>query len=226
VFGLSTGEHFKWAAADDLCEPEYLSCCVDALDSDATIVLAHTKARFIDEHRKEHDITDPGWDLRSEDAAERLRYVIYAGHLVNIIFGLIRADALSRTRLVASYPGGDYRVLGELALLGKFVELPHYLFLRRFHPGASSQHAGNLEWQVAFYTGTSYHLSMPTWQRTLDHFTTIIRSQLRPHAKLSLVGSLLRRMRWQQGRLLAELRLAGKHSFRRFMTSTSHQPNS
>jgi|SRR5882724_2580923 len=226
VFELSTGEYFKWAAADDVCEPEYLACCVEALDADSTIAVAHTKTRFIDEQRRPLDITDPGWDLRSADAAERLRYVMFSGHWVNIIFGLIRAKTLTRTRLVGSYPGGDYRVLGELALLGKFVELPHYFFLRRFHRDASSQHTDSLEWTVAFYSGTSHHLSMPTWQRTLDNFITIMRSRLRPRLKLSLLVSLLRRMHWQQVQFLRELKLAAMYFVRHFTSPSSSQPKS
>ena len=68
--------------------------------------------------------SDPGFDLRSPDAAERLRYVIHANSWVNAIFGVIRTEALAKTRLLPGYPGGDYPLLGELALLGKFVEIP------------------------------------------------------------------------------------------------------
>ena len=148
------------------------------LETDPTVVLAYAKAEFIDESGKRLDITDPGWDLRSEAAHERLRYVIYADHLVNAPHGLIRQRALSKTRLIANYPGGDYRLLGELALHGKFIELQHCLFLRRFHPGSSSQNRDSIDWQVTFYTGSSRHLRLPRWQRTLDHFATIMRSQL------------------------------------------------
>ena len=220
VFELATGTYFKWATADDLCEPEHVARCAAVLDSDPSVVLACPKARFIDEEGRALDVHDPGWDLRSEAAHERLRYVLYAGHWVNAIYGLMRADALSRTRLLAGYPGGDYRVLTELALLGKFVELPDYFFLRRLHSGASSQNR-TLAWQLAFYTGSSRHLSMPMWQRTFDDFTTIMRSQLRQRAKLSVLGSLLERMRRNREALREELKLAS----RRLIPAISHQRN-
>lgn len=222
VFELSNAKYFKWATADDLCEPQHLARCAAVLDSDPSVVLAYPKARFIDEDGRVLDVHDPGWDLQSEAAHERLRYVLFAGHWVNAIYGLMRADALSRTRLLASYPGGDYRVLTELVLLGKFVELRDYFFLRRLHRGASSQNKA-LAWQVAFYTGSSQHLAMPAWQRTLDDFTTIMRSHLRLRAKSSLLGSLLRRMCWQREGLSQELKLACKYYFGRVRPTMSHQ---
>ncbi len=62
---------------------------------------------------------------------------------MNTILGVIRRAALLRTRLLPRYPGGDYVLLGELCLLGSFVEVPHVLFLRRIHSAASSQMVGD-----------------------------------------------------------------------------------
>lgn len=207
VFELSNGRYFKWAAADDVCAPEFVDRCLGALEGDPTGVLAYSKTRFLDAGGRLIDTTDKGWDLRSPQAHERLRYVIRAGHWVNSIFGLIRADALARTRLVASYPGGDYRLLGELAVIGKFFEVPDHLFFRRLHPGASSQHTDDLGWQVHFYTGHQSRFAAPTWRLAADHFRTIARARLSLRHKLSLVITLLRRLRWEQDALVTELRL-------------------
>jgi hypothetical protein len=51
--------------------------------------------------------------------------------LCNAQFGLIRRSALERTRLHGSYPSSDHVLLAELALLGKFWEIPEALFFRR-----------------------------------------------------------------------------------------------
>ena len=121
----------------------------------------HTRRwQFIDENGNGVPGTDPGFDLRSDEACERLRYVILAGHWVNAIFGLIRIEALRRTRLLPKYPGGDYTFLGELALEGKFFEVPEALFLRRLHPGASSQNRNNVNWVVHLWTG-AWQVSLP-----------------------------------------------------------------
>lgn len=210
VFELATGEYFKWAASDDLCKPDHLARCLAVLDMDSTVVLAYPKSRFIDETGKLLDVNDPGWDLRSEDAYERFRYVIYAGHWVNAIYGLIRRHVLSKTRLMPSYPGGDYRLLGEISLAGKLFEIPEYLHLRRLHPGASSQNTTNLPWMLELHKGKRGYVCLPLWQLSADHLMSIIRSELSIAQKLSLVGSLLRHMRWEQQQLLEELAFAFK----------------
>jgi glycosyltransferase involved in cell wall biosynthesis len=208
AFELSTGDYFKWASADDLCKPEHLARCLAVLDNDDTIVLASTKTRFIDESGKILDIDDPGWDLRSDAAHERLRYVIHAGHWMNATFGLMRADALAKTRLIASYPKGDYRLLAELSLRGKFVEIPEYLFFRRIHSGASSQNTTNLRWTTEFHAGNGGRLCLPFSNLSLDYLITIIKSELSVRYKLFLVGSLVRCTWWGHRRLLEEFKIA------------------
>lgn len=207
VFELSTGDYFKWASADDLCKPEHLSRCLDVLENDGSVVLACSKTAFIDASGRTLDITDPGWNLRSEAAHERLRYVIRAGHWVNPHYGLIRTSALSKTRLIPTYPGGDYRFLAELSLRGKFVEIPERLFLRRIHPKAASQNLTNLEWTMEFQTGDRGRMCLPFWHLNLDHFIIIKKSELSLRYKLSLFGSLVRSMWWQHDRLLQELKV-------------------
>jgi len=220
AFRLSKGEYFKWATADDSCEPDYLLHCVETLDSDPTVVLTYSKSRFIDGGGRTVDVTDAGWDLRSEAAADRMRYVIDAGHWVNAILGLIRASALAKTRLIRSYPGGDYALLGELSLMGKFLEIPEYLFLRRLHPGASSHNAADLQWMVEYYMAKSGHVCMPVWDRYLDHFATILRSKLSLGQKLSLIGFLLHRMQWKRSRLQEELEILCKWYIRRALSNS------
>jgi glycosyltransferase involved in cell wall biosynthesis len=217
AFKLSKGEYFKWATADDLCKPAYLARCVEILDSEPAVVLAYPKTQFIDESERLLDVTDPGWDLRSEAADERMRYVLHAGHWVNAIVGLIRANALVKTRLMQRYPGADYTLLGELSLLGKFFEIPEYLFLRRLHSKASSQNTTNLQWLVEYYTARSEHVCLPFWCRYFDHCSTILRSELYLGQKLSLVYTLLRQMRWGRSRLQEELRIACKWYIRRVL---------
>lgn len=214
VFELSTGEYFKWASADDLCKPEHLKRCLDVLENDDTAVLVYPKTRFIDESGNVLDINDAGWDLRSEAVHERLRYVIYAGHWVNAHYGLIRAGALSTTQLMPSYPGGDYRLLAELSLRGKFIEVGEYLFLRRVHPGASSQNTAQFGWMIEFHTGDAAHVCLPFWDLLFDYLMIIAKSELNVRHKLSLLGSVGRRMWWGHKRLLQELG-SGAISYRR-----------
>ena len=209
VLALAQGEYFKWAAADDLCRPTYLARCVEVLDNDPTVVLAYPKTLFIDATGKSLDIHDPGWDLRSNEPQERLRRVISSCHWMNAIVGLTRTSSLKRTRLMPAYSGGDYRVLGELSLLGKIYEIPEVLFERRIHPGSTSQHEAcgmnpDSRWLIRWWTGTDAKVSMPRWSLSLDHFRTIVRSELPLKHKLSLARTLFRHVRWQRANLWEE----------------------
>ena len=209
-FELARGEYFKWAAADDVCLPTYLARCVEVLDRDPTVVLAYPRTQFVDAVGNPLDIHDPGWNLQSDEACERLRYAIHSGHWANAVVGLLRSAALAKTRLIPAYPGGDFRVLGELSLLGKFYEIPETLFVRRLHPGSTSQHGANgtnpdPKWLIRCWTGRDRSVSLPHWSLNIDHFRTIMQAQLPFRQKLSVTRSLLRRMRWQREGLLKEV---------------------
>jgi len=204
LFNRARGQYFKWAAADDVHEPEYVSRCLDELDRDPGTVLAYGRVRFIDQNGGPLPGTDPGFDLRSEVAEERLRYVLYASHWVNVLFGLMRRDALAKTRLMSSYPGADYALLGELALIGKFTEVRDPLLRRRLHPAASSQNTRNANWMLKLWTGRG-GVTTPAWSRTRDHLRTIMHSDLRVREKISLSASLARTMVGRRRHLADEL---------------------
>lgn len=205
LFTRAQGEYFKWAAADDRHETNWLARCLEILEKDRDVVLAYGKARYIDENGAPVEKTDQGYDLQSEAAAERLRYAIRASSWVNAIFGLIRSEALAKTRLFPTYPGGDYTVLAELALQGKFVEVPELLFQRRLHPEASSQNTDNPDFEARLWTA-SKQKTFPVWSRSKDNFSIVMRSKLSLWQKLSLSGSVMRTMVTARRRLLTELK--------------------
>ena len=189
---MASGELFKWAAADDVCRPAFLERCVAALDETPDGVLAYPRTQFIDRSGQPLEIEDPGFPLTWPCAADRWRYVVGAGHWVNAILGVIRLAALMRTRLMPSYRGGDYALLGELCLLGRFIEVPEVLFLRRLHPQSSSQMGSDEGRWLTFMTGQSRGVALPEWQRVRDHFRTAVSSQLPLSEKLVLLGVLAR----------------------------------
>jgi len=214
AFHAANGEYFKLAAADDLCDPRLLAACVDVLDRDPSVVATYSKTRFIGEDGNSLGLRDPGWHLMSDSPLERMRYVIWSGHWVNVFFGLSRCSALAKTRLFPLYAGGDCRLLGELSLRGKFFEIAEYLFFRRIHAAASSQNP-DLEWQSRFYKGRPGRVELPFWHICLDHISTILRADLSAHDKVSCLGMVAGRMRSGKRQLFEELRRAAKYLYRR-----------
>jgi len=159
VFARSRGRFFRWAAHDDLCAPTYLERCLEALESDSDVVMAHSAAAYIDalgapvrtlrrgyvdgEGYVERDVTsgdDYGRLAESTRPHDRLRAAIFHYSLRELpIFGLARTEAFERTLLNRSFYGTDKVIVAELALQGRIIEVPEVLFFRRTHPGASTR---------------------------------------------------------------------------------------
>jgi glycosyltransferase involved in cell wall biosynthesis len=203
VFQLASGEYFKWASADDVCHPQLVARCLEVLDHDSSVVLAYPKTTFIDANGKPLDWRDPGWNLRSDEPSERMRYVIKSSHWVNAFYGLVRTKDLLTTRLFPIYDSGDYRLLGELSLRGKFVEVPESLFFRRIHPTASSQ-IDDKGVRADFFSGHFRHAPMPFGHLCLDHAITVLNGKVALSKKVALFFTVLKRMLSGRNVLLRE----------------------
>jgi hypothetical protein len=217
LVGQATGSLFKWIGSDDLCDHRFLTACVAQLEKAPDAVLAYPKTVLIDATGGRIREYDPGWDLRSEDPYERLRDVIMrGGHWMNAdaSLGVIRVDALRRTRLLPRYQGGDKITLGELSLQGKFLEVPEHLLYRRIHGGASSQnnpHSAKYDrqsvvWMNEFFKGGTLRTCLPSWALLGDHLITIWSSGLGLVSKVKLTGAVIRAGRWYQQFLREELK--------------------
>ena len=204
VFRMAETPYFRWATSDDVSLPDFLLRCVECLDRERDVVLVYAKTRFIDAEGGALDRQDLGLDLPSDDPAERFCKILDAGSWVNAVLGVIRTEALVKTGLMPSYSSGDFGLLGELCLFGKFRELPECLFLRRLHERSSSQHVKEIGWMELYWKGRADPFTPPLWNRSRHHFRTITQSALPLRTKLSLAGHLLRMMNSRRGRLRRE----------------------
>jgi glycosyltransferase involved in cell wall biosynthesis len=154
TFELSAAPLFKWATHDDLHHSVYLESCVRLLDDDPTAVLAHSATAFIGEDGEPFlfdagfgTYVDPKTGARQRpdspaigdnpNAVERFWQVLSRARWGIHMFGVIRREALRRTRLLPNFAGSDRAMLAELALLGRFRAVPERLFFKRFHAGVS-----------------------------------------------------------------------------------------
>lgn len=137
VFGLARGELFKWAAHDDVHEPDYIARCVQALDERPHTVLAFPRSRDIDESGRTLKVVGFGLEVDSPSPSRRFKALIRREHSCVPIFGVMRADVLRRTRLLADYADCDRVLLAEIGLAGPFVELSDALFYHRQHRNRS-----------------------------------------------------------------------------------------
>jgi GT2 family glycosyltransferase len=154
TFELSRGTYFKWATDDDLHDPRYLETCVAVLDADPGVVWCHSRTLLIGPDGQplagpaggvlsyapapSSNGHGPGAGRESDDVAARLRSILIESRGVRDIFGLMRAEAVRRTSLHLPVYGADKVLVVELALQGRYREVPEVLFLGRVHARASS----------------------------------------------------------------------------------------
>ena len=154
------GRYFKWAAHDDVIHPDYLAECVGVLDSHPDVVWCQSRVGFIGPDGEElasgmgdgwlgmsyvQDMGGMGQDGRvptraSKRPDERFRAVLLetVGGGNWDVFGLCRTAVLAETGLQRSFYGADKVVVAELALRGRFNEIPSKLFWVRLHGSASA----------------------------------------------------------------------------------------
>jgi hypothetical protein len=134
-------------------------------------VLAYTAATTIDADGRAI-VPDPyarGDFLhpRSAFAAARVVHTLRTMSMVNAVFGVIRRDALAKTRLIGPFVASDYVLMVELAMLGRFARLTEQLLLRRKHREGSRHEVNPTLADVAawFHGGSSRRPALPTQLR-------------------------------------------------------------
>jgi glycosyltransferase involved in cell wall biosynthesis len=213
VFELSSGEYFKWAAHDDVILPDFLQECVQVLDQHPDVVLCHTRVRAIDESGQFINKWDREMNnldsntLGSPKPQDRRRFLIMRYRFCLDVFGLIRARALKKTPLIASYIGSDRNLLAELALLGKFFQIPKYLFHLRDHSGRSVR-ATALYSQARsawFDPARRGHSLSPEWRWFLEYVKSVRHVSLGSYERICCFTSLGEWLWLHKRRLIKEL---------------------
>jgi glycosyltransferase involved in cell wall biosynthesis len=71
---MATTPYFKWASADDVCEPQLLTRCLEVLEARPNVVLAYPKTVLIDEDDHFLRNHDDRLHMPFPGPAERLRH--------------------------------------------------------------------------------------------------------------------------------------------------------
>ena len=140
VYFKATGKYFKWAAHDDMIQPDFLRLCVDALEADDSLVVAHTLTRVIDEHGQ--FVENYEWPLRTESPRPRRPLQGSAAQRSHVLPDLWRDAPRALCRQLppqGSYVNSDGVLLAQMGLLGRFHETPEFLFISTRHSKQSSQ---------------------------------------------------------------------------------------
>jgi len=235
VFRLTSGRYFKWAAYDDVCAPEFLARCVRALDADPTVVLACPRIGGIDEEGRPVEYmatpgpgqgrmtgkgleTDAPVSTAAMDPTKRWRWMMRNLWWTPHLYGLIRSDALARTKLHPAHYMGDHILLAELALLGRFSEIPEELLYVRIHSDRTGR-AGGPRQRLAvarpYEAPTKWSLPLRLVlvypERLLAHAGSVRRAPLTPRQRLLCYAELFAAVvLWARVRASGYLRRASR----------------
>src|SRR5262249_47081143 len=100
---VAQGPYFKWAAADDLCRPEFVATCVAVLEADPFAVLCYPRTSLIDEDDNVVEDFDDDLAYDDESAIRRLGRVCRHVGEYHAVFGVIRTNALRDTGLLGAF---------------------------------------------------------------------------------------------------------------------------
>lgn len=209
TFKLATGEFFKWAAHDDLCQPLYLEKCVQAMEAEPDIVLCFPRLVDIDEYgqplrsRRSQNVSS------SASAHQRFAMLIQMNHTCEEVFGLARTEILGQTGLIGAYSDSDRVLLSHLGLFGRLHEVPEELFLHRLHAGSSVQQYPDREERTVWFDPRAAGKTLYPYWRELHEFCRVVpRSPLGFWDRMRCYVHLMRWMLANRRRLYVDLRWA------------------
>ena len=217
VFELATGEYFKWAAHDDLIAPQFLQECVEVLDAHPDVVLCHTKTLIIDEGGFVTRLHEDVQGTHSTKVHRRFRAQLF-DFMCYEIFGLIRSAALAKTSLIGVYGHGEAILLAKLSMMGRFHQVPEYLFHNRDHPARSYyRYKTYKDYTIWLDPTKAGKILFPRWKMGIEFLKAIETSPLRRTDRLLCYASMVIWMRvfWKSlaANLAVAVRDAGRMAF-------------
>lgn len=205
VFELSRSKYFRWNSADDICSPNLLEKCKNMLDTYPDAALCSVNTCIIDERNKIVKFYEDDLNLQHQQVWKRFLLLNLKLGLCNAQFGLMRSDVLRKTKLEGNYPGSDMVFLAEMILYGKFIQIPEFLFFRRFHASAFSSLASEEQQQAYWDPMTRGKIFLRTWKHLFENFRSVKRAPLKFLDKLSVFKVLMQLVVWYRKKMLQEL---------------------
>lgn len=128
-----SAEYFAWVSDHDWWHPRWLERLMQALDADRGAVLAYPITRRVSPEGEEIDKGPRLFETAAfEDLQTRWRYFCREGvGAGDMVYGLIRIDALRRAGIFRPVLRPDRLLIAELTLQGRIRQVPEVLWFRR-----------------------------------------------------------------------------------------------
>lgn len=200
------GKYFKWSSASDYCAPDMLARCFAAMEAESDIVLCYGQTCLVDQETGEQTEYTGNIEIMEDRPHERFSKLCGSLKLNNAYGGLIRTNALHRTKLNRFYSGGDIILMAELALMGRFRLLPQTLLYRRMGRETSSNELSASDLAVFLDPQKTHNLDLLHFSTHLGYLGAVLRAPINPLEKLKTLALVCRHAAWDRENLFAELR--------------------
>lgn len=209
VISLATGEFFKLAAHDDICEPRFIEMCVTALDQNQNVVLAFTDAKLLRHNNKScMQLYRHKPQTDSADTSIRFSDMTMGNFQGFQVFGCIRRSVLNNIKPFGAYKSADRLFMAELSLHGEFAKIEQYLFLYRLHAEQSIQMVDKPQEYTSWWNGDkNSNRIYPHWRFLRELVSMVWRAPLKYNDKRKC---FIQTWRWafsRRDQLIEELRL-------------------
>ena len=212
VVEAATGTYFKWASANDRCDPTMLERCVAVLRQDERVVLCYGRTALMDDDGQ--PLGEYEGDPEFMDASPSRRFVRLLTELQmnNAQCGVVRLDALRRTRLERTYSAAADKVLmAELVLQGGYRRLAEVLLHRRVGKESATKFLSEHE-QRAFLDPGGAGNRPVAWLNLADYLRAALSADMALRDKTVAMAHLVRRAYWDRRSLWSDLvRLLALH---------------
>src|SRR4051812_3298128 len=152
--------YFALASDHDVWEPAWLESMLAVLDASPDVVLAYPQTQRIEADGAV--VVRGPWEFDTATVTaprERARAVFRRMVAGDMVYGLFRVSALDEIGLYQPVLVPDRLMLTELALRGRFVQVPQVLWSRRFRGLASLKRQRN----AFFLDGAPWYSHRPWW---------------------------------------------------------------
>ncbi len=209
VVTFSSGKYFLWAAHDDMFAPEYVERSISVLENNPEVVLCYSKSIEIDEQGQPVERKEQALAADSAHVRQRFHELIRMDHNCQAMFGVMRTAVLKRTSVHGDFPDSDRCMLAEVALYGKFFELPDHLFFHRSHAlQMTQQFPSRQERMVRLNPDRGFSLVFPHFRQLREYLLAIHRSHLAWKDCLACYFEMLGWIRDNRRRLWRDVRYA------------------
>lgn len=210
VFLAARGEYFKWASSNDFCRLNFISSCVGILDNNPDVVLCCPKTRLFSDSLDNAEDYEDNLNLTDESACKRMVTLIQNLKLNNIMNGLIRSSILRQTSLIKPYYASDVVLMAEVAIHGKFMEFPEFLFYRRMDPQTATKLKDEAEVVKHYYPTRTKKMIFQTWKMHQGYFLTAVRAPSQLRERICIFKYILRLIIWDRHKLTNDVIYAFK----------------